>query len=131
MVDTVNGVSIVSLAPSRPTLFCSLINPPGRTASSALSLSAFTYTVSSTVSAALPTTPPRNCEHEGSSQHLIHSFSHKHSPLSKMSGKKMISIKSQCVRVSTTKMKILITYSLFSDDLLRDYHKLLILSNSF
>ena len=48
-----------------------------------------------------------------------------------MSGKKMISIKSQCVRVSTAKMKILITYSLFSDDLLRDYHKLLILSNVF
>lgn len=49
----------------------------------------------------------------------------------KMSGKKMISIKSQCVRVSTAKMKILITYSLFSDDLLRGYHKLLILSNTF
>ena len=49
----------------------------------------------------------------------------------KMSGKKMISIKSQCVRVSTAKMKILITYSQISDDLLRDYHKLLILSNSF
>ena len=48
-----------------------------------------------------------------------------------MSGKKMISIKSQCVRVSTAKMKILITYSLFSDSLLRDYHKLLILSNIF
>ena len=47
------------------------------------------------------------------------------------SGKNMISIKSQCVRVSTAKMKILITYSLISDDLLRDYHKLLILSNSF
>lgn len=43
----------------------------------------------------------------------------------------MISIKSQCVRVSTAKMKIFITYSLISDDLLRDYHKLLILSNSF
>lgn len=43
----------------------------------------------------------------------------------------MISIKSQCVRVSTAKMKILITYSLISDDLLRDYHKSLILSNSF
>ena len=43
----------------------------------------------------------------------------------------MISIKSQCVRVSTAKMKILITYSLISDDLLRDYHKLLILSNIF
>lgn len=38
----------------------------------------------------------------------------------------MISIKSQCVRVSTAKMKILITYSLISDDLLRDYHKLII-----
>ena len=48
-----------------------------------------------------------------------------------MSGKKMISIKSQCVRVSTAKMKILITYSLISDNLLRDYHKLLVLSNSF
>ena len=43
----------------------------------------------------------------------------------------MISTKSQCVRVSTAKMKILITYSLISVDLLRDYHKLLILSNSF
>lgn len=43
----------------------------------------------------------------------------------------MISIKSQCVRVSTAKMKILITYSQISDDLLRDYHKLLILSNIF
>ena len=48
-----------------------------------------------------------------------------------MSGKKMISIKSQCVRVSTAKMKILITYSLISDGLLRDYHKSLILSNIF
>ena len=48
-----------------------------------------------------------------------------------MSGKKTFSIKSQCVRVSTAKMKILITYSLFSDDLLRGYHKLLILSNAF
>ena len=52
-------------------------------------------------------------------------------PKCKMSGKKMISIKSQCVRVSTAKMKILITYSLISDNLLRDYHKSLILSNSF
>lgn len=43
----------------------------------------------------------------------------------------MISIKSQCIRVSTAKMKILITYSQISDDLLRDYHKLLILSNIF
>lgn len=43
----------------------------------------------------------------------------------------MISIKSQCVRVSTAKMKILITYSLISDDLLRDYHKSLVLSNIF
>lgn len=43
----------------------------------------------------------------------------------------MISIKSQCVRVSTAKMKILITYSLISDNLLREYHKLLILSNIF
>lgn len=43
----------------------------------------------------------------------------------------MISIKSQCVRVSTEKMKILITYSLISDSLLREYHKLLTLSNSF
>lgn len=43
----------------------------------------------------------------------------------------MISIKSQCIRVSTAKMKILITYSLISDGLLRDYHKLLILSNIF
>lgn len=48
-----------------------------------------------------------------------------------MSGKKTFSIKSQCVRVSTAKMKILITYSQISDDLLRDYHKLLILSNIF
>ena len=48
-----------------------------------------------------------------------------------MSGKKMISIKSQCVRVSTAKIEILITYSLISDYLLRDYHKLLILSNIF
>ena len=48
-----------------------------------------------------------------------------------MSGKKMISIKSQCIRVSTAKLKILITYSQISDNLLRDYHKLLILSNSF
>ena len=75
--------------------------------------------------------PPRNCEHEGRSQHLIHSLFHKHSPLSKMSGKKMISIKSQCVRVSTAKTKILITYSLISDSLLRDYHKSLVLSNVF
>ena len=43
----------------------------------------------------------------------------------------MISIKSQCVRVSTAKIEIFITYSLISDDLLRDYHKLLILSNIF
>ena len=48
-----------------------------------------------------------------------------------MSGKKMISIKSQCIRVSTAKLKILITYSLISDGLLRDYHKSLILSNIF
>lgn len=48
-----------------------------------------------------------------------------------MSGKKTFSIKSQCVRVSTAKMNILITYSQNSDDLLRDYHKSLILSNSF
>ena len=48
-----------------------------------------------------------------------------------MSGKKMISIKSQCVRVSTAKTKILITYSLISDDLPRDYHKSLVLSNVF
>ena len=52
-------------------------------------------------------------------------------PKCKMSGKKMISIKSQCVRVSTAKMKILITYSLISDSLLRDYHKPLVLSNVF
>ena len=32
------------------------------------------------------------------------------------SGKNMISIKSQCVRVSTAKMKIGITYSLISDN---------------
>lgn len=43
----------------------------------------------------------------------------------------MISIKSQCIRVSTAKLKILITYSLISDGLLRDYHKPLILSNIF
>lgn len=43
----------------------------------------------------------------------------------------MISIKSQCVRVSTAKTKILITYSLISDSLLRDYHKSLFLSNVF
>lgn len=43
----------------------------------------------------------------------------------------MISIKSQCVRVSTAKTKILITYSLISDSLLRDYHKPLVLSNVF
>lgn len=43
----------------------------------------------------------------------------------------MISIKSQCIRVSTAKLKILITYSLISDGLLRDYHKSLILSNIF
>lgn len=43
----------------------------------------------------------------------------------------MISIKSQCVRVSTAKTKILITYSLISDSLLRDYHKSLVLSNVF
>lgn len=43
----------------------------------------------------------------------------------------MISIKSQCVRVSTAKIENFITYSLISDDLLRDYHKLLILSNIF
>lgn len=43
----------------------------------------------------------------------------------------MISIKSQYVRVSTAKMKILITYSIISDNFLRDYHKLLILPNSF
>ena len=43
----------------------------------------------------------------------------------------MISINSQCVRVSTAKTKILITYSLISDSLLRDYHKPLVLSNVF
>lgn len=43
----------------------------------------------------------------------------------------MISTGSQCVRVSTAKIETFITYSLFSDDLLRDYHKLLILSNIF